>query len=136
MGVVHRFFQKGERWMWEGVERKTYPSGEGPNDPKGVSVQWVIGKEEGAPFFAVRYFEVEPGGQTILDRHFHDHGVFILRGEGKVKLGKDWHQVHTGDVVYIPSNEEHQLVNVGTTIFAFLCVIPNKEHLGTLGVSS
>ena len=44
-------------------------------------MRWLIGRER-APYFAIRYFEVEPGGQTVLDRHRHDHGVFILRGKG------------------------------------------------------
>jgi len=136
MGVLHRFSSEGEKWSWQEVERKFYPSGERSCDPKGVSVQWLIGKNEGAPFFAMRYFEVEPGGQTVLDRHVHDHGVFVLRGKGKVKLGDAWHEVQVGDVIYVPSNEEHQFINLGETIFAFLCVIPNKEYLKVLGVNS
>lgn len=132
MGVIHHFSPQEARWKWDGVERKTYPSGEAPSDPKGVSLQWLVGKNEGAPFFAIRYFEVDPGGQTILDQHVHDHGVFILRGTGKVRLGDKEYEIRFGDVIYISSNEIHQLINDGQEILAFLCVIPNKDHLKRL----
>ncbi len=134
MGVVHRFVVEGDRWLWSGVLRKAYPSGSGSSDPRGVSVQWLVGNEEKAPFFAIRYFEVEPGGQTVLDQHPHDHGVFVLRGRGRVRLGEEYYELGFGDVVYIPGNEVHQFFNVGEEIFAFLCVIPNKNHLRSLGV--
>lgn len=134
MGVVHRFVREGDRWLWSGVLRKVYPSGSGSSDPRGVSVQWLVGNEEKAPFFAIRYFEVEPGGQTVLDQHPHDHGVFVLRGRGRVRLGEEYYELGFGDVVYIPGNEVHQFFNEGEEIFAFLCVIPNKDHLRSLGV--
>lgn len=134
MGVIHRFSEIGEQWLWSGVVRKTYPSGDSPSDPKGVSVQWLVGNEEGAPFFAIRYFEIEPGGQTILDQHPHDHGVFVLRGRGRVRLGENYYDLGFGDVVYIPGREIHQFFNTGESIFAFLCVIPNKDFLRSVGV--
>jgi quercetin dioxygenase-like cupin family protein len=134
MGVIHKFLLEEQRWLWQGVERKIYPSGNRPSDPKGVSVQWLIGRDEGAPFFAVRYFELEPGGQTILDRHSHDHGVFVLRGRGRVRLGEMFYELGFGDVVYIPGNEVHQFFNAGEDLFAFICVIPNKDHLRGLGL--
>ncbi len=137
MAVLHRFLgeEKGS-WFWEGVEKKGYPSGEGPQDPRGVSVCWLVGRNEQAPYFAVRYFEVQPGGQTIFDQHQHDHGVFVLRGRGKVLVGEKEYEVGFGDVIYIPPQEVHQLKNVGEDIFAFLCVIANKDLLKEMGVLS
>lgn len=134
MGVIHKFVRKGEQWAWDGVAKKVYPSHDGPSAPRGVSVQWLLGDAEGTPFFAIRYFEVEPGGQTVLDQHPHDHGVFILRGRGRVRLGEEYFELRFGDVVYIPGGEVHQFFNIGEEIFAFLCVIPNKDHLRSLGV--
>lgn len=134
MGIIHRFVERGEQWFWSGVAKRVYPSGDESSSPRGVSVQWLVGNEEGAPFFAMRYFELEPGGQTVLDQHPHDHGVFVLRGKGQVRLGEEYHELGFGDVVYIPGNEVHQFFNTGEGIFAFLCVIPNKDHLRSLGV--
>ncbi|MDK2896702.1 MAG: hypothetical protein PWP04_822 [Candidatus Atribacteria bacterium] len=134
MGIVHKFEKSGEEWNWQGVTKKDYPSSSEPGGARGASVRWLIGREEGAPYFALRYFEVEPGGQTILDQHQHDHGVFILRGKGTVLLGEEKKEVSPGDVIYIPPGEVHQLINRGEEVFGFLCIIPNKEHLRSIGV--
>jgi hypothetical protein len=56
MGVIHRY--KGQ-FDWEGVSPSTYPP---DKEMKGVSVRWLIGPAEEAPNFALRYFEVGPGG--------------------------------------------------------------------------
>ena len=134
MGIIHKLEESDGEWNWQGVAKKDYPSTSDPRGARGVSVRWLIGREEGAPHFAIRYFEVEPGGQTVLDRHRHDHGVFILRGKGTVILGEERKEVSPGDVIYIPPDEVHQFINQQEEIFAFLCVIANKEHLKSIGV--
>ena len=87
----------------------------------------VIGPEDGANNFSVRYFEIEPGGQSSFDRHDHDHGIYILRGRAKVLIGWDVHDVSPGDVVYIAPNEQHQFESVGKEPLGFLCVVPPKD---------
>ena len=48
----------------------------------GCRVRWLIGEGDKAPNFAMREFEVAPGGHT--PKHFHDyeHEVFVLAGRG------------------------------------------------------
>jgi quercetin dioxygenase-like cupin family protein len=121
MGVIHRY--KGQ-FDWHGVSLSHYPP---ERKMKGVSVRWLIGPAEKAPNFALRYFEIEPGGWTSLDRHAHDHGVVVLRGRGQVLLGQEEHEIACGDVVYIPPDEVHQLRNNGEEPLGFLCVIPPRE---------
>ena len=122
MGVIHRY--KGQ-FDWEGVSLGRYPP---EREMKGVSVRWLIGPAEKAPNFALRYFEIEPGGWTSLDQHAHDHGVMILRGRGQVRLGEEEFEVTFGDVVYIPPYEVHQFKNIGDEPLGFLCIIPPKEE--------
>ena len=47
----------------------------------GCRVRWLIGEGDNAPNFAMRKFEVAPGGHT--PRHFHDyeHEVYVLAGK-------------------------------------------------------
>jgi quercetin dioxygenase-like cupin family protein len=78
----------------------------------------------------MRYFEIEPGGQSSFDRHEHDHGVYILKGRAKVLIGWDVHDVGPGDVVYIAPNEQHQFESVGEGPLGFLCVVPPKDNPG------
>ena len=121
MGVIHRY--KGQ-FDWQGISLSHYPP---EKEMKGVSVRWLIGPAEKAPNFDLRYFEIEPGGRTSLDRHAHDHGVVVLRGCGQVLLGQEEHEIAFGDVVYIPPDEAHQFKNSGEEPLGFLCVIPPKE---------
>lgn len=118
MGVIHRY--KGQ-CDWEGVGVSHYPP---EKEMKGVSVKWLIGLAEGALNFALRCFEIEPGGRSSLDQHAHDHGVVILRGRGQVLLGEQEYHLAKGDVVYIPPYEVHQFKNIGDEPLGFLCIIP------------
>lgn len=93
---------------------------------KGVSIRWLITKEIGAPNFAMRMFEVEPEGHTPLHTHEWEHEVFILGGEGIV-VGKDGEEkVKHGDVIFMPSSEEHQFRNIGEQKLKFLCLVPHR----------
>lgn len=89
---------------------------------KGVSVKYLIGEREGATKFYLREYRVSPGGNTPFDRHPYEHEVYILRGRAKVRVGSTVKEVGKGDVVFVPSNREHQFKNTGKDILAFLCV--------------
>lgn len=58
---------------------------------------------------------------TPLEKHAHEHEVFILRGRAILR-GKDKEiQVKAGDAIFIPSFEEHQFENAGEEPLQFLC---------------
>jgi quercetin dioxygenase-like cupin family protein len=120
VGVVHRFIGQKGAFEWEGKAPEEYIA----ETAKGASINWLIGPREGAPHFAIRYIEVEPGGQTSLDDHEHEHGVMILRGKGEVLMGQEEVEVGFGDILFVPGNERHQFRNAGDEPFGFLCVIP------------
>ncbi len=125
MGVVHKYKGDGQSaHEWENVEMEPYSAG----GAVGGSVRVVIGPNDGAHNFAVRYFEIEPGGQSSFDRHEHDHGVYILKGRARVLMGWDVHEVGPGDVVYIEPNEQHQFESIGEGPLGFLCVVPPREE--------
>lgn len=123
MGVIHKFCGENRNFRWEGVSVKEYPN----DRSKQVTKQEMVGLQDGAKNFAMRYFEVAPGGYTSLDEHQHDHGVMILRGKGRVLLGEQSYEIGFGDAIYIFPHERHQFVNTGDEPLGFLCVIPPKE---------
>lgn len=92
----------------------------------GCSVRWLLGERDGTPTFAMRQFEVAPGGYT--PRHFHpyEHEVFVLAGEGVVYEGDAPHPLKAGDVVLVKPDEVHQFKNTGEVPLKFLCLIPNS----------
>ena len=49
---------------------------------EGVDIRRLVSRDDGAPNFAMRMFELAPGGHTPLHAHPHEHEVFIVEGEG------------------------------------------------------
>ena len=91
---------------------------------KGVQIRWLISKEDGAPTFAMRMFELEPGGHTPLHAHPHEHEVFILEGQGVVVDEGTERQLGPEDVVFVPGGTEHNFKNTGDGVLRLLCLIP------------
>lgn len=87
-------------------------------------VRWLITKDIGAENFAMRLFEIEPGGYTPLHKHPWEHEVFILEGKGKVIGEAGESEFKSGDAIFIPANEMHQFVNSSEKTLLLLCLIP------------
>jgi len=96
-------------------------------DVKDVKVRWLISDKDKAPNFAMRLFEVGPGGYSPLHTHNWEHEVFILEGKGVATDGEKEAQIRSGTVVYVPPEERHQFKNTGSGTLKFLCLIPIKK---------
>jgi quercetin dioxygenase-like cupin family protein len=91
---------------------------------KNATVRWLIGKRTGAINYAMRLFEIAPGGIIPLHSHDEEHEIFILNGKAKL-LGDIEGYAKKDDVVFIPPNIPHGYDNTkGTDSFRFICVIP------------
>jgi len=73
--------------------------------------------------FQLRYFEIEPGGYSSLEKHRHVHTIVVLRGAGRAVVGREVFDVAPFDFVYVPPNVPHQFVNAGAETFGFLCPV-------------
>ncbi|MGH7041394.1 MAG: cupin domain-containing protein, partial [Acetobacteraceae bacterium] len=71
----------------------------------------------------LRYFEMEPGGHSTLERHEHVHAVMILRGEGHCLLGEAVRVVKPFDLISIPSWTWHQFRAKQGEALGFLCMV-------------
>lgn len=92
---------------------------------EGVRVRWVINKkDDGAKHFAMRLFEIAPGGYTPNHAHNWEHEVYVIEGKGIVFHEGYEKQISPGYVVFIPSNDRHQFRNVGKKTLKILCLIP------------
>src|SRR3989304_3608007 len=92
----------------------------------GCRVRWLVGKGDQAPNFAMREFEVAPGGHTPKHFHPYEHEVFVLEGAGEIVDGDKPRPLTAGDVVYVAPDDVHQFRNTGSGPLRFLCLIPNS----------
>src|SRR2546429_2479666 len=100
MSIIRRFngTENGE-FRWQDVALRAYGLENSGADR--ATRQILVGNEENSPHFHMRYFAVQPGGYTSLDQHAHDHGVYVLHGNARLRLGDEEHALRAGDVVYI-----------------------------------
>ena len=119
MGTIHRQSGEGGRLDWEGIPVEAY-DGDGATE---ATKRVLIGGRDGARNFSIRYFEIPPGGKSSLDQHAHDHGIYVLKGRGRVLMGSELTEVTPGDIIYIPPQEHHQFTNNGAEPLGMLCVV-------------
>ena len=93
---------------------------------KNIKIRWLITKKDGAEHFAMRLFEVKPGGYSPLHQHDWEHEVFILNGEGTARTKSKEEYFKEGDVFFIKPMEWHQFINTGKDTLKFICLIPYK----------
>jgi len=93
---------------------------------EGVTMRVAIGPQEGAPVFNMRVFEVQPGCASPYHSHWWEHEVFVLSGQGVVKMAEGEAPVGHGSTVFVPGGEMHQFRNTGTDLLRFLCLVPQE----------
>ena len=98
---------------------------------KDTTIQVLISSQEG-PNFALRKFSMQQGGGMPRHTNTLEHEQYVLRGEARITIDDETHQVKTGDVVFIPEGAIHSYENTGVEPFEFLCIIPNKEDKITI----
>jgi quercetin dioxygenase-like cupin family protein len=90
---------------------------------EGVTMRVVIGPDEGAPYFNMRVFEVQPGHSTPHHSHWWEHEVFVLSGSGKIQTDRGPIAIHHGSTVLVPGGEMYQFQNSGDEVLRFLCLV-------------
>lgn len=70
----------------------------------------------------IKYFEMHPGGYSPLHSHTAQHRLIITDGEGSVFDGQKTTPIQAGDIVFIASNEPHQLRTAGDKPLKFTCL--------------
>lgn len=95
-----------------------------------VKKQIVIGPDDGSHEIVLRYFSIDPDGNSPYHTHDFPHLVKIEAGKGTLKDSEgNEHPLQPGDYVYIDNNEEHQLVNTGAQPFDFICIVPRRGEI-------
>ncbi len=130
---------------WEDVPVEGYR----PGAAVGVERHTIIGGRkfagsEPGPSKELRYFELQPGAVSRLERHEHEHFVIVKRGLGYAVINESITEIGPNDVIYVGPLELHQFVNRGDEPFGFYCFVdaardfsqePTQEDLDRLMAS-
>ena len=115
-GTLRRFAD----WRWDQVPLHPYKE-EGAAPFKSITRQTLFN----GPGFGceLRYFEMDAGGHSSMERHEHMHAVLILRGEGHCLLGEQVRAIKQNDLVTIPAWVWHQFRATSAAPMGFLCMV-------------
>lgn len=94
---------------------------------EGMSKGVLVGEDQGAPHFAIRRFELEPGAEVPEHTNEVEHEQYVLSGEYTVGIGDEEYTVAEGDSLLIPAGVVHWYRNEGDEPGAFLCAVPNGD---------
>jgi len=98
-----------------------------PAPAKKVKIRWLINEKQGAPNFAMRRFEVAPGGSTPYHTHEWEHEVYVLEGDAVAVSNDGETPIGPGSVILVEPNEIHNFRNTGEKTLVFLCMIPLQK---------
>jgi mannose-6-phosphate isomerase-like protein (cupin superfamily) len=79
----------------------------------------IAGITTGAKTITTSLVEMRPGGRQRLHHHKTEQCYFILSGRGEMRVGNNKKTVKKGDVIFIPSNAPHGLINSGKGILKY-----------------
>jgi len=109
---------------WKDVDVLKYKD-EGSAPFRDVTRQVLFGD----PMFPaqLRYFEVQPGGWTTLERHEHTHAVMVIRGHGRCVIEGKPHDIAQNDLVSVPPMTWHQFRAATDEPLGFLCMVSTER---------
>lgn len=115
-----------EDFRWSDRTMEDYKAA-GDGDFRGITRGELVGGFGESTAFDVRYFEIEPGGYSSLERHVHEHVIIGVRGSGILVKGEQRHEFGVNDIGYVKPSEPHQLRNEGTEPFGFYCIVDHRR---------
>ena len=97
-----------------------------------ISGKVLVNAANGWDDYVMRLFEVQKGGHSGDHSHDFEHIVYVLEGQGTLRLGETIHPVEKGAFTVIPANIRHQLVNTSKSgeELKFICIVPKEGHSG------
>ena len=112
--------RRTDPFRWEGIAVSAYKTN--GTHFSGITRQLLFDGGEGLGC-QLRYFELEPGGHSSLERHRHEHAIMVIRGTGRVLVGARVLDLETHDLVRVPPLTWHQFRAGDEEWFGFLCMV-------------
>jgi mannose-6-phosphate isomerase-like protein (cupin superfamily) len=85
-------------------------------------VSHILLEEGDAPGgeLSITWVDVEPGGEQKPHSHGPQQVYVITRGSGRMKVGDKEREVREGQMVFIPPETEHGIVNTGEGVLTYV----------------
>lgn len=113
--------------------------------PRFASRSKRLGASAGGKHLGCTLYEVAPG-KRAFPMHAHlanEEAVYVLEGEGKMRLGDGEIAVRSGDYIACAIGQAHQLINTSSAPLRYMCLstmvtpevalYPDSDKLGILG---
>jgi quercetin dioxygenase-like cupin family protein len=125
MSEIHHFSGDTSKrdYRWEAVEPQIINT----EEVQGILKHVLVGPQDGAPTFIMRYFQVPPGEQTFFHIHDHEHGMLILHGQAQIQIKNELSNLSPLDAIFVSGGDLHRVINTGEEPLGFICVIPKLE---------
>lgn len=88
----------------------------------------VISPKEGWEGYVMRILKLGKGGYSPKHTHDWPHINYIIKGEGKLHIDGEDHEIKEGSYAYVPGGASHQFLNVGEEDLEFICIVPEEGH--------
>jgi len=123
--LLHELVHRGD-FSWEGRRFVAYKTDESLPFA-GVRRLELIGPAGEHTAFELRYFELEPGGFTSLEKHHHTHVLIGVRGRGVLVRGEERSELLPLDIAYVDRLIVHQLRNENDEPFGVFCIVDRER---------
>jgi quercetin dioxygenase-like cupin family protein len=115
-----------DRFRWTGVDERAYKTDLA--DARGMGFKAVhrhllASAQAIGAGYDLRYFELQPGGYSSLEKHRHTHFVVALRGTGRALVGDRVFDLRPYDALHVPALTPHRWINESHEPFGFLCPV-------------
>ncbi len=94
----------------------------------GIRIRWLITDKDGAPNFAMRVIEIDPGVTFPPHTHPYEHEIYVLEGRGVLTNPEgDVGIMEPGKFVFVEPSAPHGYRNIGEETWRFICIIPLQK---------
>lgn len=88
---------------------------------KGLTSYFMFGKDDAdQDQLAITWVEVAIGGRQRLHNHPEIQVYVIVAGSGQMQVGTEQRPIQAGDLVFIPSNQMHGIINTGDSVLQYV----------------
>lgn len=81
---------------------------------------------------SITWVDVLPGSEQSLHSHTPEQVYIIIRGKGRMTIDTEKREVAEGDLVYIPSNENHSIKNISNDVLSYISAATPAFNLKAL----